>query len=264
MKIFLAISSAIALAATSVSANAATKIDAINNGWFNTPGPSQIDNFNTLTGWGVDSEFRSFYAFDLSSITEAAAEISITFYGDNYHFGYLGVYTDVPVTEHVSLFDYTGPVSSLIDRTGGLTAFNDLGTGSLLGEATLSGPGPGPAKGVSLQGLMPQFTIKLSNAFVSQFNAALQSQDKSVALGAALDGKLGVQNGMWVASGQEYRSYHPAAFLTITPSSAVPEPATWAMMLFGFGLVGIGLRRRPGKSLGTALRFVGATSRADS
>jgi PEP-CTERM motif len=28
------------------------------------------------------------------------------------------------------------------------------------------------------------------------------------------------------------------------PNSAVPEPATWAMMLFGFGLVGSALRRR--------------------
>ena len=31
--------------------------------------------------------------------------------------------------------------------------------------------------------------------------------------------------------------------ITISPS-AVPEPATWAMMLFGFGAVGFALRRR--------------------
>ena len=30
-----------------------------------------------------------------------------------------------------------------------------------------------------------------------------------------------------------------------TPTSAVPEPASWAMMLGGFGLVGAALRRRP-------------------
>lgn len=29
--------------------------------------------------------------------------------------------------------------------------------------------------------------------------------------------------------------------------AAVPEPATWAMMLFGFGAVGFGMRRRKGK-----------------
>jgi hypothetical protein len=33
--------------------------------------------------------------------------------------------------------------------------------------------------------------------------------------------------------------------LTLAPSSAVvPEPATWAMMMAGFGIVGAGLRRR--------------------
>jgi hypothetical protein len=31
---------------------------------------------------------------------------------------------------------------------------------------------------------------------------------------------------------------------TIVPSSAVPEPASWAMMLGGFGLIGGALRRR--------------------
>jgi hypothetical protein len=38
---------------------------------------------------------------------------------------------------------------------------------------------------------------------------------------------------------------HSGTFLSaLTPSTAVPEPATWAMMLAGFGLVGSALRRR--------------------
>ena len=32
--------------------------------------------------------------------------------------------------------------------------------------------------------------------------------------------------------------------VTVTPTPAVPEPATWAMMILGFGVVGYSLRRR--------------------
>ncbi|MHA6721532.1 PEPxxWA-CTERM sorting domain-containing protein [Sphingomonas sp. RS2018] len=37
------------------------------------------------------------------------------------------------------------------------------------------------------------------------------------------------------------------------PTAAVPEPATWAMMLFGFGGIGVAVRRRP--KLTTQVRF---------
>jgi hypothetical protein len=33
-------------------------------------------------------------------------------------------------------------------------------------------------------------------------------------------------------------------------SSAVPEPATWAMMIIGFGVAGGALRRRPAAARG--------------
>ena len=35
-----------------------------------------------------------------------------------------------------------------------------------------------------------------------------------------------------------------AGTLSFAAVPAVPEPATWAMMLFGFGAIGVGLRRR--------------------
>jgi hypothetical protein len=34
-------------------------------------------------------------------------------------------------------------------------------------------------------------------------------------------------------------------FARFTPASAVPEPSTWALLLFGFGALGARLRRRP-------------------
>lgn len=43
-------------------------------------------------------------------------------------------------------------------------------------------------------------------------------------------------------------NFYGAALDSVSVSSAVPEPATWAMMLLGFGLVGFGMRRGRGHS----------------
>ena len=39
-------------------------------------------------------------------------------------------------------------------------------------------------------------------------------------------------------------TYHQFANSTFTLSGAVPEPASWALMIVGFGLVGVSMRRR--------------------
>ena len=49
--------------------------------------------------------------------------------------------------------------------------------------------------------------------------------------------------------------YFAISTLRFTPSAAVPEPATWAMMLIGFGAAGYALRRRRIVAVSTAVRF---------
>jgi hypothetical protein len=44
----------------------------------------------------------------------------------------------------------------------------------------------------------------------------------------------------------------PATITIRAVSGAVPEPATWAMMLVGFGAIGFSMRRRNSKSYATA------------
>lgn len=41
----------------------------------------------------------------------------------------------------------------------------------------------------------------------------------------------------------------PVTAIEVLPIAAVPEPATWAMMVIGFGAVGFAMRRRPAKAL---------------
>jgi hypothetical protein len=40
--------------------------------------------------------------------------------------------------------------------------------------------------------------------------------------------------------------------ITQVPASAVPEPATWAMMLLGFGAIGLAMRRRKATAVAAA------------
>lgn len=47
-----------------------------------------------------------------------------------------------------------------------------------------------------------------------------------------------------------YNGSFSRAVLTVSRVAAVPEPATWAMMILGFGAVGYAMRRR------TVLRFI--------
>jgi PEP-CTERM motif len=49
----------------------------------------------------------------------------------------------------------------------------------------------------------------------------------------------------------EYSGAAPVVTLTVTGGGTVPEPASWALMIFGFGMVGASLRRQR-----TAVRFV--------
>ncbi len=60
-------------------------------------------------------------------------------------------------------------------------------------------------------------------------------------------------NGLFSATGTDgtqflgFRLNSSQNSFEIDNVAAVPEPATWAMMLFGFGAVGFGMRRRRGK-----------------
>ena len=51
-------------------------------------------------------------------------------------------------------------------------------------------------------------------------------------------------------------SFSNGSFGAVANVAAVPEPATWAMMLLGFGAIGFGMRRRRGaKTIQTQVRF---------
>jgi hypothetical protein len=239
MRNFVVYAGGCALLALAGAAQASSQIQAAHNGWYNARGFHDAAIVNVFTGLN-DTEYRSYFEFDLTGASAASA-ISITFYAN-------GVFATDTGAESASFFDYTGSIDSLLTATRSLPTFDDLGSGALLGAHAIAAP-DGSA--------MPQFTVNLSDAFVQQFNTALGSADRRIALGGALTtlDLAGVPQAFWSRS-----DLSTAAFLTVeaAQSASAPEPAAWAMMLAGFGLAGAALRRRRGALTASKIRRAGA------
>jgi hypothetical protein len=86
--------------------------------------------------------------------------------------------------------------------------------------------------------------IHLSSNFNRDEIYWVTSGGNTTARGEENDG--GMLN-VWFSNDQEH-----AFYLTDSTSSAVPEPAPWAMMLVGFGVAGLALRRGRRPKLATA------------
>jgi PEP-CTERM motif len=169
-----------------------TVVNSFDTGWYNGADHS-TDNTNYIVvrpGDFNSNGYNNFFAFDLSNLTGSFSTATLTF--NSY---------DVTETATYQLFDFGGSISSLVAGTGGLTAFNDLGSGTSYGAF-----GYGPSDSYNSR------TLTLNAAAVADINRSLGG---NFALGGTLE-----------------------------PGVAVPEPATWAMMLLGFFGLGGALRAR--------------------
>jgi uncharacterized repeat protein (TIGR01451 family) len=104
-------------------------------GWYRADGLNDPSNRNYLTGKlgsnPPNGGYRSFFGFDLTLVTNliASAELQL----QNPIFGY----TSPDGAEILGIFDITTPFSTLTNGTGGIAAFDDLGSGLFLGSATV-------------------------------------------------------------------------------------------------------------------------------
>lgn len=115
-----------------------------------------------------------------------------------------------------------------------------------LGSFSPLSPVDGPNM-IYLNGLLvdPSFI----NGFTANTNFDDFAETRSIALDPSFYAALGTGNvslaGTRLSEGSGYGSFQVDFLrLDLTTDAAVPEPATWAMMLLGFGAIGARMRRR--------------------
>ncbi|MGR6327713.1 PEPxxWA-CTERM sorting domain-containing protein [Sphingomonas sp. XXL09] len=225
MKTFLFAMTALTAVAGATSASAATTITASGRGWYNQSGGnngiSATNNYaagNCGAGDCNVGEFRNFFTFNLPTFTGTVSSATLILDAANL------------LLQQNSSAVYT------ITSTSGFS-FGQLGTGTVFSSGSLTGT--------------------QSNQLVSfQFNAAglaaLQS-GQSITLSGRVTSpttfSASAPDQLLFGSSQS----RSASLQFDTVAAAVPEPATWALMILGMGAVGFAMRRR--KNVNMTVRF---------
>jgi len=181
-----------------------------------TDNAADSPNRNFQTGIAGAVERRGWFFFELSSVGAIpVTSVSLVLTNCSSSFtpacGNNG-YVSPNVSELFNIYDFTGSVSNLTGGTGGVSAFNDLGSGSLFSSATVSNSDNG-------------------NAITFTFNA----------LGIAA---VGAANGTSIVFGSALGSRTPTPNPNPVPSSSVPEPSTFVLLASGVATMMLLTRRR--------------------
>jgi hypothetical protein len=185
----------------------AITLDAVDTGWISSTGNHDPNNQNYIVGdCSTCSPNSAFNDYFNFDLSNVSVEITSAVLSVGNGNGYAAG----PLSTW-SLFDVTSPLSSLDlarpqNDTGGIAIFNDLQSGVLYGSRSI--------------------TNVVQN---SQVNADLNL--------AAITALNGARGGQFAIGG----TLRPGNEI---PGGAVPEPASWALMILGFGAAGSVLRRR--------------------
>lgn len=128
--------------------------------------------------------------------------------------------------------------NSIVDVFTGVTLGQTLGA---LDVALVGGP-----TFAAIGDITGFFSSPVTNAVPGAAAFRILFQPAGEGVGLALGAPLGAGNDFAIAPGKLGAGER---FLLVLSPAAVPEPATWAMMIAGFGLIGSRLRRRKAVAL---------------
>ncbi len=240
----------IGLAAASLSAAAQTAVDAFDRGSYNrsfvgtTPGPVSHNPDNTnyftgqdFTGMNVGAGYRSFFAFDLSSFAgQSITSATLHLFNPIGSFFQFNPAANSGPFETLQIFDVATPAATLLSGSGGLAAFEDLGTGVSFGTVN-----------VSLADNNSFIDIVLNSDGLAAVNAAAGG---SILFGGRLtsiDAGAGTQR-LFAFSNPDMVAMSGTQLL-LTATAPIPEPETYAMLVAGLALLGFHARRRRAKAV---------------
>lgn len=192
------------------------------HGWINSAGGQVLPtpDHNMFTGNEFGMRFNSYAIFYIPTGTYSSATLSVS----PTPFG------NVPPSV-IGLYDVSTDLETLVnDYHPGTDAFADLGSGSLYAQQSMYDS---------------PLSFALGGNFIADANAAAGSYlvigFTNLTLNATPSGD-DQDDGIYISG--VGRGFTPLTLTLSTGPAGVPEPATWAMLIAGFGMAGGAMRVR--------------------
>jgi hypothetical protein len=202
-------------------------INETDRGWYREPGthfpanPNYFvgDNRGTTCGGGSTCDdfrdYRNFFAFDLSNVVSpiASAKLALTVPGAGY--------SSSDPSENYEVHDVVTSITSLLNGTGGSAAWNDLGSGVVYGNRTMTAADMGTV-----------VEIKLNSSAIAAMNAT----HGLFGIGGSLMTLDNLSNDEYVFA---FANVPGDTHIGISELrlTLVPEPST--LLLLGFGAISL-------------------------